>query len=257
MCAKDHTHPRLAAPGLRLDPGARCAAPAISDLGSAHLDQLVGVAGVVTRAGPVRILEARRLYECTRCKHRQAPGGRGDGVCVCVRARARVCVAGVAPCTTASCCDPSHASLRERRKTGVPDARFGCWRELLGSVRAPPPQRASCVCCLPAPPPPHPPPSPLQVCGVCRSGAGRRGAAAGRVPLRTRQALQRHVLQVRAEQPQRRSAPCQPQRAAGGGRGPGLPPGGPLRGLGRPPATAHRACRHPFPAPPAPCVQAL
>jgi hypothetical protein len=43
-----------------------------SEICAQHLDRLVTVRGTVVRAGPVQALEAKRLYECTRCRHRFA-----------------------------------------------------------------------------------------------------------------------------------------------------------------------------------------
>ena len=44
--------------------------PAAGKLGIEHIDRLVTVQGVVVRAGPVKVLETQRLYECQACQHR-------------------------------------------------------------------------------------------------------------------------------------------------------------------------------------------
>ena len=44
--------------------------PAAGKLGIEHIDRLVTVKGVVVRAGPVKVLETQRLYECQACRYR-------------------------------------------------------------------------------------------------------------------------------------------------------------------------------------------
>jgi DNA helicase MCM9 len=39
-------------------------------IGAAHVDKLLTIRGTIVRAGTVKLLEARRIYECARCKHR-------------------------------------------------------------------------------------------------------------------------------------------------------------------------------------------
>ena len=47
--------------------------PSAGKLGIEHIDRLVTVQGVVVRAGPVKVLETQRLYECQACHHRYQP----------------------------------------------------------------------------------------------------------------------------------------------------------------------------------------
>lgn len=96
MAVKEQTHVRLHSlpQGLDPDPGDAC--PGIAGLASAHIGCLVTVSGTVVRAGPVRVCEARRIYQCNRCKHRRvllllfaaAAGGGEDvgvvGVAICI-----------------------------------------------------------------------------------------------------------------------------------------------------------------------------
>lgn len=63
-------HARLAGLTLHQDGKAREVSPGASSVGSPHIDRLLTICGTVTKAGPVKVLEARRLYLCTRCKHR-------------------------------------------------------------------------------------------------------------------------------------------------------------------------------------------
>lgn len=70
LSVKENVHARLHGPCLFLDKAAGAAAPKLGDISSGHLDRLVTVRGTVVRTGAVKLLEARRLYECTRCRHR-------------------------------------------------------------------------------------------------------------------------------------------------------------------------------------------
>ena len=47
--------------------------PLIGNIRAAHAGCLVVVTGTVTRAGAVQMLEAQRMYECTRCLHQLRP----------------------------------------------------------------------------------------------------------------------------------------------------------------------------------------
>ncbi|KAK9821222.1 hypothetical protein WJX81_002412 [Elliptochloris bilobata] len=44
--------------------------PSIGSIRCAHAEKLVTVAGTVVRSGAMQMLEARRIYECGRCRHR-------------------------------------------------------------------------------------------------------------------------------------------------------------------------------------------
>lgn len=70
MSVKENVHARLVGLALYVDSAARAASPAIGDISSAHADSLITVAGTVVKTGPVKMLEARRLYECTKCRFR-------------------------------------------------------------------------------------------------------------------------------------------------------------------------------------------
>lgn len=48
--------------------------PSAGGVGASHIDRLVTMGGTVTKTGPVKMLELRRLYECGRCKHRCSSG---------------------------------------------------------------------------------------------------------------------------------------------------------------------------------------
>jgi DNA replicative helicase MCM subunit Mcm2 (Cdc46/Mcm family) len=72
LAVKDAVHARLAGLALHRDGWAAEVSPGTGGVGAAHLDRLLTVVGTVSKAGPAKMLEARRLYECGRCKHRQA-----------------------------------------------------------------------------------------------------------------------------------------------------------------------------------------
>ncbi|KAL4423819.1 hypothetical protein ABPG75_001120 [Micractinium tetrahymenae] len=69
LMPKPAVHARLSGLALHHDSLARDACPAPSDVGAAHADRLLTVTGTVTKTGPVKALEVRRVYECCRCKH--------------------------------------------------------------------------------------------------------------------------------------------------------------------------------------------
>jgi DNA helicase MCM9 len=69
LTLKENVHGRLSGLGLFLD-ASRAAAPRIADIGAAHIDRVITLRGTVVRTGAVKLLEARRLYECGRCRHR-------------------------------------------------------------------------------------------------------------------------------------------------------------------------------------------
>jgi DNA helicase MCM9 len=71
LTVKENVHARLTGISLFLDKAAsQQVSPAIGDVSAAHIDKLLTIRGTIVRAGTVKLLEARRLYECTRCKHR-------------------------------------------------------------------------------------------------------------------------------------------------------------------------------------------
>lgn len=72
LCSiKENVHARLSDISLFLDkPSSQLVSPAIGDVSAAHIDKLLTIRGTIVRAGTVKLLEARRLYECTRCKYR-------------------------------------------------------------------------------------------------------------------------------------------------------------------------------------------
>lgn len=79
LLPKDFLHARLGGLALHQDGQAREVCPTAGAVGAAHIDRLITVVGTVTKTGPVKVLEARRLYECGRCKHKCA-GGQREGV---------------------------------------------------------------------------------------------------------------------------------------------------------------------------------
>jgi DNA helicase MCM9 len=71
LSVKENVHARLTGISLFLDKAASPqVSPTIGDVSAAHIDKLLTIRGTIVRAGTVKLLEARRLYECTRCKHR-------------------------------------------------------------------------------------------------------------------------------------------------------------------------------------------
>ena len=77
LVPKDAVHARLWGLALHQDgqAAAREASPGPGGVGAPHIDRLLTVAGTVCKAGPVKMLEARRLYQCSRCKHRRGRRG--------------------------------------------------------------------------------------------------------------------------------------------------------------------------------------
>ncbi|KAL4446253.1 hypothetical protein ABPG77_003060 [Micractinium sp. CCAP 211/92] len=69
LVPKPAVHARLSGLALHHDSAARDVCPAPSGVGAAHADRLLTVSGTITKAGPVKALEVRRVYECCRCKH--------------------------------------------------------------------------------------------------------------------------------------------------------------------------------------------
>lgn len=69
LMPKPAVHARLSGLALHHDSTARDACPTPSGVGAAHAGRLLTVAGTVTKTGPVKALEVRRVYECCRCKH--------------------------------------------------------------------------------------------------------------------------------------------------------------------------------------------
>jgi DNA helicase MCM9 len=67
LSLKENAHARLRGLCAHLDPAAREAAPPPGAAGAPHLDRLLVARGAVVRTGAVRVMEARRLYECGRC----------------------------------------------------------------------------------------------------------------------------------------------------------------------------------------------
>ncbi len=71
LSVKENVHARLTGISLFLDKAApQQVCPSIGDVSAAHIDKLLTIRGTIVRAGTNKLLEARRLYECTRCKHR-------------------------------------------------------------------------------------------------------------------------------------------------------------------------------------------
>jgi len=68
---KENVHARLSGISHFLDKASsQQVSPGIGDVSAAHIDKLLTIRGTIVRAGTVKLLEARRLYECTRCKYR-------------------------------------------------------------------------------------------------------------------------------------------------------------------------------------------
>jgi len=70
LSVKENVHARLHGPCLFLDSTHHAASPPIWDISAGHIDRLITVKGTIVRTGSVKLLEARRLYECTKCRHR-------------------------------------------------------------------------------------------------------------------------------------------------------------------------------------------
>lgn len=70
LSAKPHVHPRLVGAALLHDGCAAELCPPIGAISAAHNDRIITFSGTVVRTGVVKVLEARRLYECTKCKRR-------------------------------------------------------------------------------------------------------------------------------------------------------------------------------------------
>lgn len=67
---KPNAHIRLIGSGLFHDASAEALCPQIGGICAAHIGKLLTVRGTVVKTGIVKALEARRLYECNKCKHR-------------------------------------------------------------------------------------------------------------------------------------------------------------------------------------------
>lgn len=52
-------------------------APSIGQLGCRHLRQLVSLSGRLLKAGPLKVFQAQRMYECNKCKTRCGAGCNG------------------------------------------------------------------------------------------------------------------------------------------------------------------------------------
>lgn len=70
MSVKEHSHVRLYELPHFLDPVPGLMKPNIGALGCFHLGKLVALEGTVVRAGPVKMYQSQRLYECNKCKTR-------------------------------------------------------------------------------------------------------------------------------------------------------------------------------------------
>lgn len=70
LSIKENIHARLRGPATFLDTSSREACPQIADISAGHIDKLITITGTVVRTGTVKLLEARRLYECNKCHHR-------------------------------------------------------------------------------------------------------------------------------------------------------------------------------------------
>ena len=70
LAVKESVHARLEGLALFLADDGSGNAPSLSAVGAPHIGRLITILGTVVKAGMVRVLESRRLFECTRCKHR-------------------------------------------------------------------------------------------------------------------------------------------------------------------------------------------
>eukprot|EP00879_Flechtneria_rotunda_P021861 GHRR01023054.1.p1 GENE.GHRR01023054.1~~GHRR01023054.1.p1 ORF type:complete len:299 (+),score=98.98 GHRR01023054.1:450-1346(+) len=70
MAVKPNAHVRLHNLPHSLDPEPNMLNPTISNIGSRHLGKLVTIRGTVVKAGPVKMLEAQKMFICNKCKHR-------------------------------------------------------------------------------------------------------------------------------------------------------------------------------------------
>lgn len=71
LTLKENTHCRIHGLAFFLDPSFHATlAPQISQISASHIDSLIIVRGTVVRTSQIKLLEARRLYECSRCRHR-------------------------------------------------------------------------------------------------------------------------------------------------------------------------------------------
>ncbi|GAB4814822.1 hypothetical protein N2152v2_001868 [Parachlorella kessleri] len=70
LSLKLNVHARLIGTALLHDGCASELCPRIADIAAAHIDHLITFSGTVVKTGLVKALEARRMYECTKCKHR-------------------------------------------------------------------------------------------------------------------------------------------------------------------------------------------
>lgn len=117
--AKPWVHARLHGLALHQDVLAREVCPPAGGVGAPHIDRLVTLAGTVTKAGPVKALEARRVYECGRCHHRRVLGwgmgstlwGAGVGRCGGLGCFIVPCSSGTQPtrCQIVAGSDPARA----------------------------------------------------------------------------------------------------------------------------------------------------
>ncbi|CAG9461513.1 unnamed protein product [Pedinophyceae sp. YPF-701] len=69
MARKDNVQVRPHGLPYYLDPSDPTLHPGISGIRSVHVGKLVTILGTVARTGAIQMLEAGRLYECTRCNH--------------------------------------------------------------------------------------------------------------------------------------------------------------------------------------------
>ena len=82
MQPKEKLHVRIRSLPFHLDVACPESNPGVGGLKCSHLGQLITLSGTVVRTGSVKMLEAKRLYECPKCHHRQAgPGGQGALPC--------------------------------------------------------------------------------------------------------------------------------------------------------------------------------
>lgn len=69
MALKGNVHSRLYGLPYSLDPTPNILNPGIAKIASMHLGKLITVPGTVVRTGAVKMFEAQKIFQCTKCKH--------------------------------------------------------------------------------------------------------------------------------------------------------------------------------------------
>lgn len=69
LTAKENVHVRVHSFPHCMDPRPGPSNPVIGGIRSMHVGRLLAVAGTVVRTGAVRVFEAQKVHECTRCHH--------------------------------------------------------------------------------------------------------------------------------------------------------------------------------------------